>query len=141
MTLSPIASYDYKSATPPPPHPTTTKIKHESAVVVKVVAIPEDLSKLPSDKLNLSHNNFSVVLPNFGGSKFGLDSFEGNNPSLCSRPLKLCKPRSSGGLSSGAVAGIVISLMTGVVVFALLLIGYSQGKQMKNFDEEFERGE
>ncbi|KAI3667961.1 hypothetical protein L6452_43032 [Arctium lappa] len=106
--------------------------------------IPEDLSKLPLDKLNLSYNNLSGVLPNFGGEKFGLDSFEGNSPSLCGPPLKLCKPRSTGGLSSGAVAGIVISLMTGVVVFASLLIGYSQGKRKKNYDEEeeeFEDGE
>ncbi|XP_024975540.1 putative kinase-like protein TMKL1 [Cynara cardunculus var. scolymus] len=105
--------------------------------------IPDDLSKLPLDKLNLSYNNLSGVLPNFGESKFGSDSFEGN-PSLCGPPLKLCKQGSKGGLSSGAVAGLVISLMTGVVVFASLLIGYSQGKRKKNLDEEeeeFEDGE
>ncbi|KAL8213944.1 hypothetical protein R6Q57_003393 [Mikania cordata] len=98
--------------------------------------IPGELGGLNLQKLNLSYNNFTGSLPDFGSSKFGVESFEGN-ADLCGPPLKGCKHR-SGGLSSGAVAGIVISLMTGVVVFASLLIGYSQGRKKKHFDEEDE---
>ncbi|KAK1428457.1 hypothetical protein QVD17_17292 [Tagetes erecta] len=104
--------------------------------------IPEEIGGLNFEKLNLSYNNFSGVLPDFdflkskSKSKFGVESFEGNL-NLCGPPLKRCD-RSSTGLSSGAVAGIVISLMTGVVVFASLLIGYSQRKKKSNVDEEDE---
>lgn len=97
--------------------------------------IPQGLVGLRLEKLNLSHNNFSGVLPFFGGggSKFGVDAFEGNNPSLCGPPLPSCGRNSS--LSSGAVAGIVISLMTGAVVLASLLIGYMQNKKKKGSGE------
>ncbi|KAK7293008.1 hypothetical protein RJT34_15868 [Clitoria ternatea] len=91
--------------------------------------IPQALSGLRLEKLNLSHNNFSGVLPIFGESKFGVDAFEGNSPGLCGPPLASCERASS--LSSGAVAGIVISLMTGAVVLASLLIGYMQNKKRK----------
>ncbi|KAL4587992.1 hypothetical protein LXL04_000869 [Taraxacum kok-saghyz] len=100
--------------------------------------IPDDLAGLTLEKLNLSHNNFSGNLPSFGELKFGVDSFEGNDPTLCGPPLKRCQPSSRSGLSSGAVAGLVIGLMTGLVVFASLLIGYSQGRKKKTFDEEDE---
>nr|GEX05182.1 putative kinase-like protein TMKL1 [Tanacetum cinerariifolium] len=108
--------------------------------------IPSGLTGLNLEKLNLSYNNFSGVLPSFGGLKFGVESFEGNDVSLCGEPLKACRGMSHGGngLSSGAIAGIVIGLMAGVVVFASLLIGYSQGKRKKNSDledEEFDEGE
>ncbi|XP_071720994.1 putative kinase-like protein TMKL1 [Rutidosis leptorrhynchoides] len=107
--------------------------------------IPNGLVDLKLEKLNLSYNNFSGVLPNFGGLKFGVDSFEGNDVSLCGDPLKKCsEQRGNGGISSGAVAGIVISLMTLIVVLASLLIGYSQRKKKRNFDEEddeFDDGE
>ena len=84
--------------------------------------------------MNLSHNNFSGVLPLFGGeSKFGVDAFEGNSPSLCGPPLGSCARTST--LSSGAVAGIVISLMTGAVVLASLLIGYMQNKKREGSGE------
>ncbi|KAI3742018.1 hypothetical protein L1987_59697 [Smallanthus sonchifolius] len=99
-------------------------------------SIPEGLSKLGLEKLNLSYNNFTGVLPDFGGSRFGFDVFEGNDVSLCGPPLKRCE---RAGLRSGVVAGVVISLMTGVVVFASLLIGYFQGKKKKNeFDDDDE---
>ncbi|KAI7982327.1 putative kinase-like protein TMKL1 [Camellia lanceoleosa] len=97
-------------------------------------SIPVSVSELNLENLNLSHNNFSGVLPNFGESKFGVEDFEGNNPGLCGPPLKSC--RGSSGLSSGAIAGIVIGLMTGAVVFASLLIGYVQGKKRKSRDDE-----
>nr|XP_043610975.1 putative kinase-like protein TMKL1 [Erigeron canadensis] len=104
--------------------------------------IPNGLVNLNLEKLNLSYNNFSGVLPNFVGAKFGLESFEGNGVGLCGGPLKGCdNNRANGGLSSGAVAGLVISLMTGIVVLASLLIGYSQGKKKKNLDEEDEYDE
>lgn len=97
-------------------------------------AIPQGLAGLSLEKLNLSHNNFSGVLPLFGGeSKFGVDAFEGNSPSLCGPPLGSCARTST--LSSGAVAGIVISLMTGAVVLASLLIGYMQNKKREGSGE------
>lgn len=96
--------------------------------------IPQGLTVLRLEKLNLSHNNFSGVLPLFDGSKFGVDAFEGNSPDLCGSPLPSCVKNSSS-LSSGAVAGIVISLMTGAVVLASLLIGYMQNKKKKGSGE------
>ncbi|CAI9776631.1 unnamed protein product [Fraxinus pennsylvanica] len=98
--------------------------------------IPESITGLKLDKLNLSHNNFSGVLPKFEESKFGVDVFEGNSPTLCGQPLRSCG--GSSGLSSGAIAGIVIGLMTGAVVLVSLLIGYFQGKKRKSVDEEEE---
>ncbi|PIN04275.1 Serine/threonine protein kinase [Handroanthus impetiginosus] len=96
--------------------------------------IPETITGLKLDKLNLSHNNFSGVLPNFGESKFGAEVFEGNNEGLCGPPLKTCSVKS--GLSSGAIAGLVIGLMTGAVVLVSLLIGYFQGKRKRNMDKD-----
>ncbi|KAF7825695.1 putative kinase-like protein TMKL1 [Senna tora] len=93
--------------------------------------IPQSLAGLRLEKLNLSHNNFSGVLPTFEESKFGLEVFEGNNPSLCGPPLRSCSGNSNSRLSSGAIAGIVISLMAGSVVLASLLIGYVQHKKRK----------
>ncbi|CAK9162410.1 unnamed protein product [Ilex paraguariensis] len=97
-------------------------------------SIPESLCTLNLEKLNLSHNNFTGVLPNFGETKYGVEVFEGNNPGLCGSPLRGCSGNSR--LSSGAIAGLVIGLMTAVVVLASLLIGYVQGKKRKNVDEE-----
>ncbi|XP_004247106.2 putative kinase-like protein TMKL1 [Solanum lycopersicum] len=98
--------------------------------------VPETLAALKLEKLNLSHNNFSGVLPNFGESKFGVDVFEGNNPTLCGHPLGPCS--GSSGMSPGAIAGIVIGLMAALVVVASLLIGYFQGKKKRHADEEEE---
>ncbi|KAL3620537.1 putative kinase-like protein tmkl1 [Castilleja foliolosa] len=97
--------------------------------------IPPPITGLKLEKLNLSHNNFTGVLPNFVGSKFGVDVFEGNSPTLCGAPLRTCV-NGRPGLSSGAIAGLVIGLMTGTVVLVSLLIGYFQGKRKKNFDDE-----
>ncbi|KAI3449865.1 hypothetical protein Pfo_006530 [Paulownia fortunei] len=105
--------------------------------------IPQTITALKLEKLNLSHNNFTGVLPNFGESKFGVEVFEGNSPDLCGPPLRTCGGGS--GLSSGAIAGLVIGLITGAVVLVSLLIGYFQGKRKKYVDEEeeeeFEEGE
>ncbi|CAI0556134.1 unnamed protein product [Linum tenue] len=106
--------------------------------------IPQGLQHL--EKLNLSHNNFSGMLPaTFEGSKFGVEAFEGNSPTLCGYPLKSCSgTATSGGLSPGTIAGIVIGLMTGVVVLASLLIGYVQNKKRKgrgDSEDELEEGE
>lgn len=95
--------------------------------------IPETLTGLKLEKLNLSHNNFSGVLPFFGETKFGVEVFEGNDPSLCGLPLRSCSGSSR--LSPGAIAGIVIGLMTGVVVLASLLIGYMQNKRRKGMGD------
>ncbi|XP_010243991.1 PREDICTED: putative kinase-like protein TMKL1 [Nelumbo nucifera] len=105
-------------------------------------SISESLTGLSLEKLNLSYNNFSGVLPTFGHSKFGAGVFEGNNPGLCGSPLEEC--RGSSGLSSGAIAGIVIGLMAGAVVLASVLIGYVQGKKRRNRggdEDEIEEGE
>ncbi|XVE72804.1 hypothetical protein DITRI_Ditri11bG0068000 [Diplodiscus trichospermus] len=103
--------------------------------------IPDSLATLKLDKLDLSHNNFTGVLPAFGERKFGAEVFEGNNPGLCGLPLNSCSGRSQ--LSPGAIAGIVIGLMTGVVVLASLFIGYVQNKKRSRGDseEELEEGE
>ncbi|GFZ20162.1 transmembrane kinase-like 1 [Actinidia rufa] len=99
-------------------------------------SIPEGLGGLNLEKLNLSYNNFSGVLPNLGESKFGAEVFEGNNPGLCGSPLRSC--RGSSGVSSGAIAGIIIGILTGTVVLASLLIGYVQGRKRKNREDDEE---
>lgn len=96
-------------------------------------SIPDSLAALNIEKLNLSHNNFSGVLPVFGESKYSGEAFEGNNPGLCGLPLKSCT--GSSGLSPGAIAGIVIGLMAGAVILASLLIGYVQNKKKKSRGE------
>lgn len=98
--------------------------------------IPQSLATLSLEKLNLSHNNFTGVLPVFSERKFGAEAFEGNNPGLCGLPLNSCSGRSQ--LSPGAIAGIVIGLMTGVVVLASLFIGYMQNKRRSREDSEEE---
>ncbi|KAJ0111240.1 hypothetical protein Patl1_01631 [Pistacia atlantica] len=105
-------------------------------------SIPESLTGLNLEKLNLSYNNLSGMLPFFGESRFDAEVFEGNSPSLCGLPLRSCGGNSR--LSSGAIAGIVIGLMTGVVVFASLLIGYMQNKKRRSggdSEDDLEEGE
>ncbi|KAG7014489.1 putative kinase-like protein TMKL1, partial [Cucurbita argyrosperma subsp. argyrosperma] len=103
--------------------------------------VPQSLGQLELEKLNLSNNNFSGILPVFGNSKFGVEAFEGNSPGLCGEPLKTCAGPSH--LSSGAIAGLVIGLMTGTVVLASLLIGYMQNKKKNRSESEddIEEGE
>ncbi|KAG1359681.1 Kinase-like protein TMKL1 [Cocos nucifera] len=95
-------------------------------------SIPASLAGLRNlERLNLSYNNFTGPLPEaFGQSKFGAAAFEGNSPGLCGSPLKKCDSRS--GLSSGAIAGLVIGLMTGAVVLASVSIGWAQSRKRKN---------
>ncbi|KAF5202926.1 Receptor-like protein kinase [Thalictrum thalictroides] len=93
-------------------------------------SIPESLNALNLDRLNLSYNNFSGVLPVFHESKFTAEVFQGNNPDLCGVPLGKCNGTKSG-LSSRTIAAIVIVLMSGSVVLASVLIGYVQGKKRK----------
>ncbi|XP_068664256.1 putative kinase-like protein TMKL1 [Aristolochia californica] len=90
--------------------------------------IPLQLSELNLEKLNLSYNNFSGQLPASAG-RFTTEVFQGNSAELCGPPLGKCK-RSSG-LSAGAIAGIVISLMAGAVVLASVSIGFVQIKRRK----------
>ncbi|KAF3546825.1 hypothetical protein DY000_02004995 [Brassica cretica] len=102
-------------------------------------SVPDGLGLLQLESLDLSHNNFSGMLPSFfGDSKFGAESFQGNNPSLCGLPLKPCLGSSR--LSPGAVAGLVIGLMSGAVVVASLLIGYLQNKKRKSSIEKSKPG-
>ncbi|KAI4326395.1 hypothetical protein MLD38_031716 [Melastoma candidum] len=104
--------------------------------------IPKGLAALKLNKLNLSNNNFTGELPSFLGTRYSADAFEGNSPGLCGLPLRSCD--GSGGMSSGAIAGLVIGLMTGAVVFASLLIGYLQNRKRKSDmgseGDEFEEG-
>ncbi|KAK9726495.1 hypothetical protein RND81_05G219500 [Saponaria officinalis] len=96
--------------------------------------ISEDVVHLTKlSELNLSYNNFSGVVPNFGGSKFGVDAFVGNSPTLCGYPLRGCVGESS--MSPGAIAGLVIGMMTGSVVAVSLVIGYFQNRRKKNRGE------
>ncbi|XP_010940648.1 putative kinase-like protein TMKL1 [Elaeis guineensis] len=95
-------------------------------------SIPASLAGLKNlERLNLSYNNFTGQLPEaFAQSKFSAADFEGNSPGLCGSPLKKCSSHS--GLSSGAIAGLVIGLMTGAVVLASVSIGWAQGRKRKN---------
>ncbi|KAG8641908.1 hypothetical protein MANES_12G042800v8 [Manihot esculenta] len=105
-------------------------------------SIPQSLTSLNLEKLNLSHNNFSGMLPIFYEPKFGPEVFEGNDPSLFGLPLRSCSDSSR--LISGAIAGFVIGLMTGVVVLASVLIGYMQNKKRKDkedSEDDIEEGE
>ncbi|CAH9132886.1 unnamed protein product [Cuscuta epithymum] len=102
--------------------------------------IPPSLSEMKLERLNLSYNNFSGVLPNFDPKKFGSEVFEKNSPDLCGKPVKPCARNS--GLTPGITAGIVIGLMAGAVVLVSLLIGYFQGKKKRrNMNEEEEEEE
>ncbi|XP_077228216.1 transmembrane kinase-like 1 [Tasmannia lanceolata] len=106
-------------------------------------SIPAELVGLNLERLNLSYNNFTGVIPaGFGSSR--AEDFEGNSVGLCGSPLKGCGGGSSG-LSSGAIAGIVIGLMAGVVVLASVSIGFVQGRRRKSMgrklEEDLEEGE
>lgn len=104
-------------------------------------AIPEDIAHLNLSNLNLSYNNLSGSIPLFP-QDFSNKSFVGN--SLCGSPLKPCggtQVERPSGLSSGAVAGIVIALMATMVVFLSLLIGVGNSKVLRRKDpslNEFE---
>ncbi|KAE8668784.1 putative kinase-like protein TMKL1 [Hibiscus syriacus] len=101
--------------------------------------IPESLATLSLEKLDLSHNNFTGMLPVFAQRKFGPEAFEGNNPGLCGLPLNSCSDGSQ--LSPGAIAGIVIGLMSGVVLLASLFIGYMQNRKRSSGGDSEEEGE
>ncbi|XP_068665490.1 putative kinase-like protein TMKL1 [Aristolochia californica] len=90
--------------------------------------IPLQLSELNVEKLNLSYNNFTGQLPASAG-RFTTEVFQGNSAELCGPPLGKCK--GSSGLSAGAIAGIVISLMAGAVVLASVSIAVVQMKRRK----------
>ncbi|KAK8957051.1 putative kinase-like protein TMKL1 [Platanthera zijinensis] len=90
-------------------------------------SIPESLSELSHlQTLNLSFNNFSGTLPESLVTKFALSAFEGNSPGFCAK----CSP-DTGGLSAGAIAGIVIGSMAGAVVLASTTIGWVQGRKRR----------
>ncbi|XP_026663417.2 putative kinase-like protein TMKL1 [Phoenix dactylifera] len=94
--------------------------------------IPESLAGLGNlERLNLSYNNFTGPLPEaFEQSNFGAAAFRGNSPGLCGPTLGKCGSRS--GLSSGAIAGLVIGLTTVAVVLASVSIGWVQGRKRRN---------
>ncbi|KAH9308148.1 hypothetical protein KI387_036059 [Taxus chinensis] len=99
--------------------------------------VPEALARLNLSSLNLSHNNLSGFIPLFSQS-FGNESFAGND--LCGSPLASCaeaKAQKHSGLSSGAVAGIVIALMATMVVFLSLFIGLGNKKLLGREDHSF----
>lgn len=93
--------------------------------------IPEALVHLNLSSLNLALNNLSGSIPNFTQS-FGNESFAGNR--LCGPPLAPCagtQVQRHSGLSSGAVAGIVIALMTAIVICVSLSIGIGSAHSRK----------
>lgn len=105
-------------------------------------SIPNSIVNMTGlESLNLSYNNFSGVVPS-ALSRFGAESLQGNSPSLCGGPLRQCgSGPGSGRLSSGAVAGIVIGLMAGVVVLASVSIGWYQGRKWKKREKRVEEEE
>ncbi|XP_042453152.1 putative kinase-like protein TMKL1 [Zingiber officinale] len=104
-------------------------------------SIPDSIGGFRNlQRLNLTYNNFTGPLPaSFQDSRFTAEAFQGNNPGLCGRPLDRCG--SSPGLSSGAIAGIVIGLLAGAVVLASVSIGWVQGRNRRNRARQTEEEE
>ncbi|KAE8654986.1 RLK902 protein [Hibiscus syriacus] len=104
-------------------------------------------------RLNLANNNFSGPIPDgvsnltrlFNGSipralsDKPQRAFLGN--SLCGSPLVSCNGTESSGnkLSDGAIAGIVISCLLGVLLILILLICLCRRKSGEKMDETRER--
>ncbi|CAN6476694.1 unnamed protein product [Victoria cruziana] len=100
--------------------------------------VPETLLAMRRlTSLNLSHNNFSGTLPSSLLSRFGEEAFTGNPISSNGKP----------GLSPGAIAGIVIASMAGLVILSSVSIGLLQRRKKKGgvseeeADEEWRCGE
>ncbi|KAL5570931.1 hypothetical protein UlMin_020528 [Ulmus minor] len=82
--------------------------------------------ELPGLKLNVSFNQLNGSIPSiFSG--LNASAFEGN--SLCGKPLKPCDGTETGGegkkkkkLSGGAIAGIVIGCVVGLLLILAILI-------------------
>ncbi|KAI4302540.1 hypothetical protein MLD38_038271 [Melastoma candidum] len=104
--------------------------------------IPANLSSSPLDRFNVSGNSLNGSIPE-GLAKFGVSAFAGNN--LCGKPLAAVCPQdislpagtSAGGnssavggsaskrkgkLSGGAIAGIAIGCVLGLLLLVALLI-------------------
>eukprot|EP00252_Welwitschia_mirabilis_P019019 TRINITY_DN4294_c0_g1_i1.p1 TRINITY_DN4294_c0_g1~~TRINITY_DN4294_c0_g1_i1.p1 ORF type:complete len:661 (-),score=69.51 TRINITY_DN4294_c0_g1_i1:82-2064(-) len=93
--------------------------------------------------LNLSENNLSGAIPSFF-QNFSSESFLGNSPALCGPPLDPCgTPRpTKGGLSPGAVAGIVIALMASMVTLVSILIVLATSRdRRRDYRNDFEEEE
>ncbi|KAF3791275.1 putative kinase-like protein [Nymphaea thermarum] len=87
--------------------------------------VPETLLRMQSlTSLNLSHNNFSGTLPRGLRSRFGEEAFAGNPISSNAKP----------GLSPGAIAGVVIASMAGLVILSSVSIGLLQKRKKKKGD-------
>ncbi|KAK6913526.1 Protein kinase domain [Dillenia turbinata] len=77
-----------------------------------------DLSALNLTQFNVSNNDLSGPIPS-KLSNFTSSAFEGN--SLCGSPLAACPGNSKNGLSGGAIAGIVIGSVVGLLLLLLIL--------------------
>ena len=80
-----------------------------------------DLNVPPLHQFNVSFNNLTGEIPK-RFSRLNLSAFSGN--SLCGNPLQVACPGNNdkNGLSGGAIAGIVIGCVFGLVLILVLLV-------------------
>ncbi|BAT96762.1 hypothetical protein VIGAN_09005700 [Vigna angularis var. angularis] len=97
-----------------------------------------NLSVLPLDQFNVSYNSLIGPIPN-RFSSLDQTAFIGN--SLCGKPLQSCPGTEEGKskLSGGAIAGIVIDSVVGLLLILLLLFFLCRKRSGKN-DESMSIG-